>query len=370
MVTTVPVDPATGQAPPIGPAGPQHPAVRPRRVAEPRAGRGGGRALHRRRAAGPRLRPAAGADGGAVHRRPVRRRRVAAVPDRRPGPVAAGGQLEFLGRADDQVKVRGFRIEPGEVEAVLAGHPRRAGRRGAGRRPGRPARLVAYLVPADLAAASLRRATCGTSSGGACPSTWSRRRIVELAALPLTPNGKVDRAALPAPDGVAGGLAGYVRRPAGGGGAAGRDLVPGAGGGPGWGDGRVLRPGRALAAGHPGDVAGPGGVRRRGAAGGLVRPSDGAGPGCPGGGAGPRPAVPPLVAVPRDRALPLSFGQQRLWFLHQLEPRSAEYNLPSRSGSAATSTWRRWRLPWTRWWRGTRCCGPGWWRGRAASPAR
>ncbi|MFI0446668.1 amino acid adenylation domain-containing protein [Actinomadura sp. 6N118] len=103
-----------------------------------------------------------------------------------------GGVMEFLGRADDQVKVRGFRIEPGEIAAVLAGSPlvRTAAvvvRDGA---------LVAYLVLADGTAdtGEVRRHAMTELPDYMIPSAF-----VPVDALPLTPNGKLDRDALPDP---------------------------------------------------------------------------------------------------------------------------------------------------------------------------
>ncbi len=108
------------------------------------------------------------------------------------------GDVEFLGRADHQVKVRGLRVELGEIEAVL--------RQEAGiqstvvvareERPGEK-RLVAYIVPTTGNApvpAALR-----TRLGQRLPDYMVPSAFVLLDALPLTPNGKVDRSALPAP---------------------------------------------------------------------------------------------------------------------------------------------------------------------------
>jgi nonribosomal peptide synthetase DhbF len=110
-----------------------------------------------------------------------------------------GGQLEFLGRADDQVKVRGFRIEPGEVEAVLAAHPAIAAAVVAADGHGDQARLVAWLVPADPAAGIPAAGELRGNLGTQLPEFMIPAVFTELAALPLTPSGKTDRAALPAP---------------------------------------------------------------------------------------------------------------------------------------------------------------------------
>ncbi|MGP3955771.1 amino acid adenylation domain-containing protein [Nonomuraea sp. 3N208] len=109
----------------------------------------------------------------------------------------ADGIIEFVGRADRQTKIRGFRVEPGEIEAVLATCPGlRTGVIEARRSPLGDLRLVGYVVaepgvtPADLAAHLRERLP-----DYMVPAAW-----VELPALPHTPNGKADRKALPDPD--------------------------------------------------------------------------------------------------------------------------------------------------------------------------
>ncbi|MEO5875281.1 MAG: amino acid adenylation domain-containing protein [Streptosporangiaceae bacterium] len=104
-----------------------------------------------------------------------------------------GGDLEFLGRTDDQVKVRGFRVEPGEIETALTGLPQVVDAAVLVRDD----RLVAYVVPAAGESAdpvALREALAARLPAPVLPSVF-----VPIGRLPLTVNGKLDRAALPEP---------------------------------------------------------------------------------------------------------------------------------------------------------------------------
>ncbi|WP_051473471.1 non-ribosomal peptide synthetase [Saccharomonospora piscinae] len=239
------------------------------------------------------------------------------------------GELEYLGRADRQVQLRGFRVELGEIEARLVDHTA-VSQAAVVAREDTPAdvRLVAYLVPATGArpsAAELRAHLEVRLPDYMLPSAY-----VELAGLPLTVNGKLDTAALPAPDhSVA--PTGTYRAP--------RDAreevlcalfaeVVGVGR-VGIDDDFFVLGGHSLLAVRL--------IRR-------IRDTLGAGldarslftaPTVAGLSAAlaeldpDRAAVPELTAVvPRPDRVPLSYAQRRLWFLHQLEGPSATYNLP------------------------------------------
>jgi amino acid adenylation domain-containing protein len=240
------------------------------------------------------------------------------------------GALEYLGRADDQVKVRGYRVEPGEIEAALEAHPgvrqavvaARADASGENR-------LAAYVVASDDAApsaAGLREHLRARLPEYMVPSSF-----VRMDALPRTGSGKVDRRALPAPesapslDGVADavemdGTAGEVA-------AAWREVLGVAAVGADenfWDLGGhsllamlvlsrirqrlgVELPVRALFDAPTVEA--------------LAARVDAARHALP---SAPQP---PLGAVRPGRA-PLSFAQERLWFLHQMEPESPFYNIP------------------------------------------
>ncbi|MFL6313358.1 MAG: amino acid adenylation domain-containing protein [Terriglobales bacterium] len=113
------------------------------------------------------------------------------------GRWLASGELEYLGRADNQVKVRGFRIELGEIEAALRTYQnvREAivlARQNGGIEP----RLIAYVVLGDVVTWAELRAFLAAR----LPDHMLPAAMVELESLPLTAHGKLDRSALPTPD--------------------------------------------------------------------------------------------------------------------------------------------------------------------------
>ncbi len=109
----------------------------------------------------------------------------------------ADGDLEFLGRLDQQVKVRGFRIEPGEIEAALTARPAVA-EAAVVVRPGDHS-LAAFVVPAPSAAGAVfDPAALRDHLRSRLPEFMVPAEIVPLAVMPRTPNGKLDRRALAA----------------------------------------------------------------------------------------------------------------------------------------------------------------------------
>ncbi|MDY7096043.1 MAG: amino acid adenylation domain-containing protein, partial [Acidobacteriota bacterium] len=246
------------------------------------------------------------------------------------------GVLEFLGRSDFQVKVRGFRIELGEIEAALLALPEVrqsvvvSRQRSAGGK-----HLVGYVVPTEdqdgetpkLSSPALREQLAATLPDYMVPSA-----LVVLEALPLDPNGKVDRKALPEPAEGRAGDAGEFLAPRNQTEAMVAEIwaevleVPQVGarddffelGGHSLLATQVMSrlrssmgaevPLRELFEGPTVERLAQAVDRARRADAGL--------------------APPPLTPVPRDTALPLSFAQQRLWFIDQLDPGSAAYNMP------------------------------------------
>jgi amino acid adenylation domain-containing protein len=110
------------------------------------------------------------------------------------------GLLEFVGRANDQVKILGFRVELAEVESVLAGHSGLAHVAVVARENrSREKRLVAYVV-AESGGTELDTAALRAHAKEALPEYMVPAAFVQVDGLPLTPNGKLDRRALPEPD--------------------------------------------------------------------------------------------------------------------------------------------------------------------------
>ncbi|MFC9653992.1 amino acid adenylation domain-containing protein, partial [Streptomyces sp. NPDC056937] len=257
----------------------------------------------------------------------------------------ADGRVEFLGRNDGQVKIRGFRIELGEIEALLT-RRQDIGTVAVVAREDRPGtkRLVAYLVPAG--GSVLDMTSVREQLAAALPAYMVPSAFVELEALPLTVNGKVDRRALPAP------AAGYGHGSGSGGGSESGNEEPYVAPRPGaeellagiWravlgteqvgahddffalgGDSItalkvVSRLRAALGAGlspralfdHPTVARLAVAVTSGGQASAAVSAPQGSG----------------ITPAPRDgRPLPLSYAQERLWFLDEFTPGGAEYNV-------------------------------------------
>ncbi len=229
------------------------------------------------------------------------------------------GTVEFLGRVDDQVKIRGFRVEPGEIEAALRRHPNVRETVVVARDLAGGAALVAYVVAATNLD-ELREHLRGSLPAALVPSAF-----VRLDALPLTATGKVDRRALPAPELAAATEWEAPRTPV--------EEILAAIFAEAVEVGEVGRTDSFFHLGGHSLLATRVVSRVREALGvelplralfeaptvaALAERIAGSG----------RSRLPAVERVERTGELPLSFAQERLWFLDQLEPGSPAYNLP------------------------------------------
>jgi amino acid adenylation domain-containing protein len=240
------------------------------------------------------------------------------------------GLIDFLGRIDHQVKIRGYRIELEEIEAVLSTH-RNVLEVIVIVREDMPGdqRIVAYVVPADTTPPT--NPELKAFLGASLPEYMIPAAFVVLAEMPLLPNGKVDRKALPAPESRAGAAGELVvaRTPT-------EDVLAGI-----WAS--VLGSEKVGVQDNFFDLGGHSLLATQVVArinetfhvdlalallfdlptvaslaeklDEIVREGRGM-------------AQPPITVVPRDRELMLSFGQERLWVLDQIEPGNPFYNLP------------------------------------------
>ncbi|HEX6199795.1 MAG TPA: condensation domain-containing protein, partial [Thermoanaerobaculia bacterium] len=231
------------------------------------------------------------------------------------------GRLDFLGRMDHQVKIRGHRVEPGEVEAALAAHPAvRAAAVVARPGPSGEPRLLAYAVAPDAPAGELRAYLASRLPRYLVPAA-----LVRLDGMPLLPSGKVDRAALPEPvlaagpdrdggaprTGTEAALAGIWRELLGVAEPAPDDDFFELGG-------HSLAVGRLVARVRRdlGVELAPGAVFEGRTLAAVARAVEVAS----------EPPLPPVERAPRDRPLPLTFPQERVWFLEQLAPGNVAYH--------------------------------------------
>ncbi|MEV6279730.1 non-ribosomal peptide synthase/polyketide synthase [Nocardia sp. NPDC051832] len=237
----------------------------------------------------------------------------------------ADGQLEFAGRADDQVKIRGFRVEPGEVETVLAQHASISQAVVVARDAGSGGKqLVGYVVADRSCAEEPDGAEVRRFAAERLPDFMVPAVVVVLDAVPLTAGGKVDRGALPVPD-----LRSSLRYRAPETDAEQRlaelfaEIL---------GHERVGVDDNFFALGGHSLLATRLASRIRVVLGAEVpirtifdAPTVAQLATRLDAGVRIRPAV---AALPRPELVPLSFGQRRLWFIHQLEGPSATFNIP------------------------------------------
>ena len=241
------------------------------------------------------------------------------------------GNLHYHGRLDHQLKLRGFRVEPGEIEAALRSQPGVHESVVTVRDYNGDRRLIAYVVPGPGQMEALKPEALREAVRDLLPDHMVPRAVVVLERLPLTRNGKVDRKALPEPT------------------AFSADI----------GDKPVLTPIEDILWDIWADVLGPSGLgpdKDFFALGGhsllatrlvsslrkvldvelslrvifnaptirlLAREVEAVM-----GKSGNAMRPPAMIHVPREGGLPMSFAQQRLWFVHQVDPNDTSYNAP------------------------------------------